>query len=265
MLLFLVNIVMMYSGAVKSLEPVQSAPRESQNDGGTSVLVLYDIPEFVELNEGNKSIQMYLLMKAVKIMVDKQNLAIIELKDVLLSIVFVEVVVVICLISINAFFNLRSFLFLAVLLSKIGVYIEGILQIRGLPHRFLTRIFTSEGKINMWGFLKDIFNIRNFNFLSQPIDLLETSEGAKTKTLKRGLKRKRLSSSKGSSVVYDHRGADVTLGYSTSETEVTTVTGAKKSKSVMASKFVKSGARRKSPVGENRSSRFTSEVCFFVS
>ena len=254
MLLFLVNIVMMYSGTV------QSAP-QSMNDSGTGI----SVADFSKYDDRAKSVEIYRLIKSIKIVVDKQSLAIIELKDVLLSIVFVEVVVVICLISVNAFFNLRSFLFLAVLLSKIGTYIEGILQIRGLPHRFLDRIFTSEGKINMLGFLKDIFNIRNFNFLSQPIDLLDTSEDAKTKTLKRGLKRKRLSSSKGSSVVYDHRGADVTLGYSTSETEVTTVTGAKKSKSVMASKFVKSGARRKSPVGENRSSRFTSEVCFFVS
>ena len=254
MLLFLVNIVvMMVPGAV------QSAP-QSMNDSGTGI----SVADFSKYDDSAKSVELYRLIKSIKIVVDKQSLAIIELKDVLLSIVFVEVVVVICLISVNAFFNLRSFLFLAVLLSKIGTYIEGILQIRGLPHRFLDRIFTSEGKINMWGFLKDIFNIRNFNFLSQPIDLLETSEGAKTKTLKRGLKRKRLSSSKGSSVVYDHRGADVTLGYSTSETEVTTVTGAKKSKSFMASKFVKTGARRKSPVGESRSSRFTSEVCFFV-
>ena len=250
---FLVNIVMMYSGTV------QSAP-QLPDDSGTDIR----ISNFTELDGNERSVEIYRLMKSIKIVVDKQSLAIIELKDVLLSIVFVEVVVVICLISVNAFLNLRSFLFLAVLLSKIGTYIEGILQIRGLPHRFLECIFTSEGKINMLGFLKDIFNIRNFNFLSQPIDLLDTSEDAKTKTLRRGLKRKRLSSNKGSSVVYDHRGADVTLGYSTSETEVTTVTGAKKSKSVKASKFVKGGARRKSPVGENRSSRFTSEVCFFV-
>ena len=190
--------------------------------------------------------------------------SIVELRDVLLSIVLVEVVVVICLIFVNVFFNLRSFLFLAVLLSKVGAYIEGILQVRGLPHRFFERVFTSEGGINMIGFLKDIFNIRNF--WNQPVDLLpETSEVMKTKTLKRGLKRKRLSSSKGSSVVYNKRGADVTLGYNTSETDVTTVTGAKKSKSFKASKFVETGARRKSPVGESRSSRFTSEVCFFVS
>ena len=256
MLLFLVNVVMMLSGTV------QSAPREFLDDGGTGIPV--DISEFVELDEGNRSVQIYRFMRDVKIVVDKQNLAIIELRDVLLSIVFVEVVVVICLISVNAFFNLRSFLFLAVLLSKIGAYIEGILQIRGLPHRFFERLFTSEGGINMIGFLKDIFNIRNF--WNQPVDFLpETSDVMKTKTLKRGLKRKRLSSSKGSSVVYNKRGADVTLGYNTSETDVTTVTGAKKSKSFMASKFVETGARRKSPVGESRSSRFTSEVCFFVS
>ena len=253
MLLFLVNVVMMLSGTV------QSAP-QNQDDGGTVMLVA----DFIELNDGNKSVEIYRSMRDIKIVVDKQNLAIIELKNVLLSIVFVEVVVVVCLISVNAFFNLRSFLFLAVLLSKVGAYIEGILQVRGLPHRFFERVFTSEGGISMIGFLKDIFNIRNF--WNQPVDLLpETSEVMKTKTLKRGLKRKRLSSSKGSSVVYNKRGADVTLGYNTSETDVTTVTGAKKSKSFMASKFVETGARRKSPVGESRSSRFTSEVCFFVS
>ena len=253
MLLFLVNIVMMYSGTV------QSAPQFSQDDVGTGI----SVADFIELSDGNKSVEIYWSMRDIKIVVDKQNLAIIELRDVLLSIVFVEVVVVICLIFVNAFFNLRSFLFLAVLLSKIGAYIEGILQIRGLPHRFFERIFTSEGGINMIGFLKDIFNIRNF--WNQPVDLLpETSEVMKTKTLKRGLKRKRLSSSKGSSVVYNKRGADVTLGYNTSKTDVTTVTEAKKSKSFMASKFVETGARRKSPVGESRSSRFTSEVCFFV-
>ena len=251
MLLFLVNVVMMLSGTV------QSAPREFLGDGGTVVLVA----DFTELSDSNKSVEIYRLMRDIKIVVDKQSLAIIELRDVLLSIVLVEVVVVICLIFVNVFFNLRSFLFLAVLLSKVGAYIEGILQVRGLPHRFFERVFTSEGGINMTSFLKNIFNIRNFG--NRPVDLLpETSEVAKT--LKRGLKRKRLSSSKGSSVVYNKRGADVTLGYNTSETDVTTVTGAKKGKSFKASKFVETGARRKSPVGESRSSRFTSEVCFLM-
>ena len=254
MLLFLVNVVMMLSGTV------QSAPQLSQDDSGTVV----EISDFTKFSDRNKLVEIYRLMKNIKIVVDKQSLAIVQLRDVILSVVLVEVVVVVCLIFVNAFFNLRSFLFLAVLLSKIGAYIEGILQVRGLPHRFFERVFTSEGGINMIGFLKDIFNIRNF--WNQPVDFLpETSDVMKTKTLKRGLKRKRLSSSKGSSVVYNKRGADVTLGYNTSETDVTTVTGAKKSKSFKASKFVETGARRKSPVGESRSSRFTSEVCFFVS
>ena len=257
MLLFLVNVVMMLSGTV------QSAPREFLDDGGTGI----SVADFSNRSDSDKSVEIYRLMKNIKIVVDKQGLAIVELRDVILSVVLVEVVVVVCLIFVSIFFNFRSSLFLVVLLSKVGAYIEGILRIRGLPHRLFERVLTSEGGISMTSFLKGIFNIRDF--WNRPVDFLpETSEvmEMKTKTLKRGLKRKRLSSSKGGnsegSVVYNKRGADVTLGNNNSGTDVTTVTRTENSKSFKASKFVETGARRKYQVGGNRSSRFTSEVCF---
>ena len=59
------------------------------------------------------------------------------------------------------------------------------------------------------------------------------------------------------------RGADADSGNIKSGTDVTgqaTETG----KSIVASKFVETGAKHKYKFEESRSSRFTSEVCFSV-
>ena len=274
MILTFVNILIVLQGA--------SASRITRE---ASVFVKENftvVPDYKIHNESDRNLVLELnhRLNSLKSIVDKVDVALVELQyavDVLLSVVAVEAVVLVGLIALGILLNFKCFFYLVVLLSKIVLYIDNVFRSTTgvLPRKLVETILRAAGRIMPTGggisisnVLRTVFNIQEF--WARPFDFLPESEVTET-----DVKKAKTRLRKG------FKEMGVPFGERTSEDSVSNlnvreaegnnsgvnvfpmdVAGQETAaaKSTVASKFVATGAKRKYSKAEGQSSRHTSKV-----
>ena len=273
MLLTLVNLLFVMLGASAS----RITREVTRYDDNFTDVLDYTIHDG---SDKNLILELNHRLNSLKSIVDKVDVALVELQyavDVLLSVVVVEAVVFVSLIALGIFLNFKCWFYLVVLLSKIVLYIDNVFRSTTgvLPRKLVETILRAAGRIMPVGggisisnVLRTVFNIQDF--WARPFDFLPESEVTDT-----DVKKSKTRLRKG------FKEMGVPFGERTSEDSVsnlnvreaegkssgvkvfpTDVAGQETAaaKSTVASKFVATGARRKCSNVEGQSSRHTSKV-----
>ena len=273
MFLTLVNIlfVMLSASASRVLEEV---PRHDTN--------VTDVLDYTNSNGSDKNLILELnhRLNSLKSIVDKVDVALVELQyavDVLLSVVVVEAVVFVSLIALGIFLNFKCWFYLVVLLSKMVLYIDNVFRSTTgvLPRRLVEtilkaagRIMPVGGEISISSVLRTVFNIQDF--WSRPFDFLPESEVTDT-DVKKSKNRLRKGFREMGVPLSERTSEDSVSNLNVREAEgknsgvkvfPTDVAGQETAgaKSTVASKFVATGAIRKCSKVEGQSSRHKSKV-----
>ena len=273
MFLILVNILFVMLGASASRINTE-VPRHGDN--------VTDVLDYTNSNGSDKNLILELnhRLNSLKSIVDKVDVALVELQyavDVLLSVVVVEAVVFVSLIALGIFLNFKCWFYLVVLLSKMVLYIDNVFRSTTgvLPRKLVEtilraagRIMPVGGEISISSVLRSVFNIRDF--WSRPFNFLPESEVADTDVKgsknrlrkgirKMGVPRSERTSEDSVSNLNVREAEGKNSGVKVFPTDVAGQETAD-AKSTMAGKFVATGAIQKCSKVEGQSSRHKSKV-----
>lgn len=268
MLLTFVNILIVMQGASAS-----RITREAiVHDENFTVVLDYTIH-----NGSDRKLVLELnhRLNSLKSVVDKVDVALVELQyavDVLLSVVVVEAVVLVGLIALGILFNFKCFFYLVVLLSKIVLYIDNVYRSTTgvLPRKLVETILRAAGRIMPVGgglsisnVLRTMFNIqefwaRPFNFLPES-EVIDTDVKESKTRLRKGVKEMRRTGEDSVSNLNVREAERKSSGDNVFSMDVAEQKTAG-AKSTVAGKFVETGAKRKCSKAEGQSSRHTSKV-----
>ena len=273
MFLILVNILFVMLGASAS-----RILREVSRHDDNATDVIDDT--FHDGSDKNLILELNHRLNSLKSIVDKVDVALVELQyavDVLLSVVVVEAVVFVSLIALGIFLNFKCWFYLVVLLSKMVLYIDNVFRSTTgvLPRRLVEtilkaagRIMPVGGEISISSVLRSVFNIRDF--WSRPFNFLPESEVADTDVkgsknrLRKGIRkmvvpRSERTSEDSVSNLNVREAEGKNSGVKVFPTDVAGQETAD-AKSTMAGKFVATGAIQKCSKVEGQSSRHKSKV-----
>ena len=273
MMLTFVNILIVLQGASASRITREATVHDEK---------IFEVPDYPIPNGSDKNLVLELnhRLNSLKSIVDKVDVALVELQyavDVLLSVVVVEAVVFVSLIALGIFLNFKCWFYLVVLLSKMVLYIDNVFRSTTgvLPRRLVEtilkaagRIMPVGGEISISSVLRSVFNIRDF--WSRPFNFLPESEVADTDVKgsknrlrkgirKMGVPRSERTSEDSVSNLNVREAEGKNSGVKVFPTDVAGQETAD-AKSTMAGKFVATGAIQKCSKVEGQSSRHKSKV-----